>query len=329
MTRRAGSFAAILIATGCAAVCQTPPATILTIDVDNNVEYQQDVADPQAFATKPGVTASATPRNFYPVTILGDIVAVNGQPAKGTYVGRSRSLYLSAGLPGSAVADVSRAALREQVFEILKSDGTMVGTIVALGDSGGPPPPGAPAAAIKGNWTIVGGTGAFLGARGQEGVAVNSARSASMTEDPTYRRSNGGGPARYVLHVIPMENPQIAMTPNGPAVTHAKDFSLVSASAPASAGEVLAAFVSGLGPTVPGVDPGQPFPASPAANVNSPVSVTVNGQAASVLGAVGLPGTVDGYQVNFQLPGGVGKGTATVQVTAAWMAGTPVTILVQ
>jgi hypothetical protein len=36
--------------------------------------------------------------------------------------------------------------MREQIFEILKSDGTPVGTIVALGFSGGTAPPGQPTA---------------------------------------------------------------------------------------------------------------------------------------------------------------------------------------
>jgi hypothetical protein len=315
---------------GCAPVPgQTAPSTVLVIDVDNNVEYQQDISDPSKYATNPAVTPPETPRNFYVATIIGDIVAVNGQPAKGTYIGRARSLYANVGTPGAAVSDVTRAAIREQIFEILKSDNTPVGTIVALGDSGGPVPPGAPLAAQKGNWAIVGGTGAFLGARGQEGVGINSARAASMAEDPGNRRTNGGGPARYVLHVIPMEVPQIAMTPNGAAVTHSKDFSLVSTVAPASAGEALSVFLTGLGPTVPGVDPGQPFPASPPANVNSPVEVSVNGQPAEVLGAAGLPGALDGYQVNFRLPAAMAKGSATIQVSAAWMASAPVTIQVQ
>lgn len=308
---------------------QQAPATILVIDVDNNVEYQEDISDPSKYATNPNITPSATPRNFYPATIIGDIVAVNGQPAKGTYIGRARSLYANVGTPGAAVTDITRAALREQVFEILKTDGTPVGTVVALGDSGGPTPPGAPSAAQKGNWAIVGGTGAFLGARGQEGVETNSARAASMAEDPGNRRTNGGGPARYILHIIPMEIPQISMTANGPAVTHSADFSLVSLSKPAAAGEVLSLFVTGLGPTVPGVDPGQAFAATPLAAVNSPVDVTVDGKAAEVLAAVGLPGTVDGYQVNFRMPTDAAKGVATIQVSAAWTAGVPVSIPVQ
>lgn len=39
----------------------------------------------------------------------------------------------------------------------------------------------------------------------------------------------------------------------------------------------------------------------PAAVVNSPLDVTVNGKSADVLAAVGYPGAVDSYQVNFRV----------------------------
>ena len=139
------------------------------------------------------------------------------------------------------------------------------------------------------------------------GVAVQ--RAASMTEDPANRRLNGGGTQRWIAHLIPMSAPQIVITPGGPAVTHSSDFSLVTASKPAAAGEILSLFASGLGPVNPGVDPGQPFPSSPLAIVNSPVEVTVNGKSAEVLGAVGFPGAVDGYQVNFRSASGYRKGS--------------------
>jgi len=59
-----------------------------------------------------------------------------------------------------------------------------------------------------------------------------------------------------------MSRPDIGITTNGPAVTHASDFSLVSASKPAAAGETLSLFATGLGPTRSTLDPGQPFPSS-------------------------------------------------------------------
>ena len=134
---------------------------------------------------------------------------------------------------------------------------------------------------------------------------------------------------RFVLQLIPMFLPQIVTTANGPAVAHSIDFSLVTASKPAAAGEILSDFVTALQPTVPGVHPGKPFPSSPLAAVNSPVEITVNGTAAEVMGGVGYPGAVDGYQVNFRVPSDAAKGVAAIQVGAAWIAGTPVRIAIQ
>src|SRR5437763_15766902 len=112
-----------------------------------------------------------------------------------------------------------------------------------------------------------------------------------------------------------MERPEIAILPAGPGITHSSDFSPVTSAKPAAAGEILSLFVTGLGPTVPAVDPGQPFPSSPAAIVNSPIEVKVNASSAEVLAAVGYPGSLDGYQVNFRVPQGAAKGVATVQVS--------------
>jgi hypothetical protein len=329
----------------CAAACsrsglaQVAPPSILQIDVTNNVLYLEDTSDVSKFATIPNVTPPAGGHgatNFGRGVGVADIVAVNGQPVTGTHLRSAVNFFLStAPVPGQAIADTGRVAVAVFTFEILKSDGTPIGTIVTNGFGGGPAPPGAPLTATGGNnFAITGGTGAFLGARGQMEAVANAAgvasqRAASFTEDPANRRLNGGGTQHYVLHVIPMSAPQILTTSSGLAVTHSSDFSLVTASKPAAAGEVLSLFATGLGPTVPAVDPGQPFPSSPLAVVNSPVQVTVNGKATEVLSAVGFPGAVDGYQVNFRVPPDTAKGSASIQVSAAWIAGTAVQIAVQ
>jgi hypothetical protein len=303
--------------------------TNLVINLQNAVEYQADISDPSQFATKPNVTPSVQPKNFFVVTIIADIVSINGQPAKGTYVARSRALVASpAPSPGGAIADVTRAALREHVFEILKPDGTPVGTIMSLGFTGGSGPPGEPSA-DRANLAIVGGTGAFLGARGVIGATGGAGRAASMAEDPSNRRINGGTSITFNLHLIPMSIPQIAFTSAGPAIVHSSDFTQVSASHPAAAGEILSLIATGLGPTVPEVDPGQSFSTEPLALVNSPVTVTVNGKPADVLIATGYPGSVDGYQVNFRVPNDTAKGAATIQISAAWVASAPVNIAIQ
>jgi uncharacterized protein (TIGR03437 family) len=103
---------------------------------------------------------------------------------------------------------------------------------------------------------------------------------------------------------------------------------LVNASKPAAAGEILSLFATGLGP-LRGAASGQPFPSNPVAAVNSPIQVIVNGTAAELIGAVGYPGSVDGYQVNFRVPAGIANGPASIQVNAAWTPSAPVTIPIQ
>jgi hypothetical protein len=91
-----------------AAAPQTPPPAILTIDIQNLVEYQADISDPSKFAGNPGVTPAVQPKNFFVVTLIGDIVAVNGQPAAGTYVGRTRPIVASPAPAAEAQLQTSR-----------------------------------------------------------------------------------------------------------------------------------------------------------------------------------------------------------------------------
>ena len=329
-----------LIVLLCAAACsrwgqaQTAPTAILTIDVQNAVRYDEDISDPSKFATVSGPMPAGPLRTFGKSLFLYDIVAINGQPAKGTMIQNSRAVFLRPNpTAGQAIGDTTENTIGEWTLEFVNSDSSQIGTIAALGVGGGPPPAGGPLQITGSGLVIVGGTGAFLGARGQFGQAVNAqfvaARPASMAEDPANRRTNGGGTQQFVLQVIPMSWPQIMTNAGMPAVTHSSDFTLVTASKPAAAGEILALFATGLGPTHPGVNPGQPFPSSPPAAVNSPVQVAVNGKPAQVFGAVGFPGAVDGYQVNFQVPPDTTKGNATVQLSAAWIAGPAVSIAIQ
>jgi uncharacterized protein (TIGR03437 family) len=125
-----------------------------------------------------------------------------------------------------------------------------------------------------------------------------------------------------------MSVPQIALTPNGPAVFHA-DFSPVNAAKPAHSGEILIVQATGMGPTVPSVDAGQPFPKDAQVVVNSPVDVSINGQPAQVINAIGWPGLVDTYRIDFQVPAEAAAGTAAMQLSAAWIPGVPVSLMVQ
>jgi hypothetical protein len=316
-------------------------ASVLYVELQNVVEYQVDTSDLSKYGTNPSVTQGKIAKGMgvgcvgVPIIGYADIVSVNGRPARGTYTVHGVATCTSptpvAGV--EAIADTTWPSLRDETYEILQSDGTQVGTIMTYGFSSGMPSPPGPPVGSK-NSAITGGTGAFFGGgqKGQRNGLLSGAvgeRVASITEDPANRRQNGGGHTLTVLYVIPMSRPEIAITANGPAVAHCNDFSLVNASKPATAGEVLCLFATGLGPTRASLTPGQPFPSSPLAVVNSPIDVTVNGKSAEVLSAVGYPGAVDGYQVNFRVPPDAPKGTVAVQVSAAWITGTSVSVTVQ
>lgn len=312
-------------------LAQVAPATILKIEYENGVRYIYDTVDIPALATVPTPVSQANP-TFSTYILLADIVAVNGKPAKGIFLTRQVVVNLTTNpSAGQAIADVVRMNYLDRTFEILQTDGTPIGSIMSSGFDAGAVPPGGPPGATGGNFAVTGGTGAFLGVRGQAGGGgmIVANRNASVKEDPAKRRINGGGKGSAFVHLIPMSRPEILTTAAGPVIVHSSDFSLVTASKPAALNEVLSLIATGLGPTRPGVDPGAPFPATPSATVNSPVEVTVNGKSADIIGAVGYPGAVDGYLVNFRIPSDAAHGVAAIQLTAAWIAGSPVNIPIQ
>src|ERR1041385_860616 len=74
---------------------QSPPPTILEVELDNVVEYQTDISDLSRFGTNPDITRASPPKNFSTSYAIGDIVRVNGQPVKGTVAWTAHGLGLS------------------------------------------------------------------------------------------------------------------------------------------------------------------------------------------------------------------------------------------
>lgn len=310
---------------------QTPASTILTIEMENVVEYQENFANLAKNGTSAVIEAPiGTPATFSPGYFIADIATINGKKSRGTTFAKDTWVSFNPKPSGSqAVADISRFQAMEIVLEIQQEDGTAVGTIVLTGLTGGAPPLGAPKSAPTGNFAVTGGTGAFFGARGQAATIVNTHRSTSTSENPINRRAFPAGIWKLVIQLLPLRTPEVVSIASGPVIVHASDFSLVTAAKPARAGEVLALFATGLGPTRPGVDPGQQFTASPAQIVSSPIEVLVNGKAGELLYSGGYPNTVDDFQINFRMPGDVASGLASVQLSAAWVVGAEVKIPVQ
>jgi uncharacterized protein (TIGR03437 family) len=78
--------------------------------------------------------------------------------------------------------------------------------------------------------------------------------------------------------------------------------SLISATNPARAGQVIIVYATGLGATQPAVGAGEASPSSSPAVASRTVSAYVGGQTASVEFAGLTPGPVGLYQVNLRIP---------------------------
>ncbi|HLK47622.1 MAG TPA: hypothetical protein VKT49_05780 [Bryobacteraceae bacterium] len=296
---------------------EQPQISILTIETDNVVTYVGDVTDASKVALTAGLTTPAATRAFTESITIGDVVKVNGRPAKGLWSSRGYAMGFSpTAAAGFAIADVQNS-LGECRWEIQSADGKLVGRFV----EGGLAP-----------HQLTGGSGIFFGAQGQQSTVqtVTAPRRASMTEDPSLRRSLGGGVLVHTFHVAPAYPPAVAPQPdNSPAVFHSANFAPVTDANPAHPGETLTIQAMNLGLTIPAVDPGTPFNA-PAYNwMTAPAEVLVNGQAVDAFDTLGWPGLVNLYRVDFVMPSGTAAGSAGLQIRVSGIAGPAVKISVK
>jgi hypothetical protein len=339
-TRWVGTVITLLATCGAVANAQTT-GSVLHVEFVNATAYFSGYCALADIGKNSNKLTRPTPAPAFVTGVgIADIVSVNGTPIKGTAIESLNGTMLSPTMTsGRSIADFTAGPTSAR-FELtfLNTDGTLIGTleIHGQGTSSDLRPPGAPSDIPGGSvYSVVGGTGPFLGVRGYFAPvqdSISPERQTTDCEDPSYRRINadaGGNKRHPVLYLIPLTQPQILMTPNGPAIVHASDGTLVNAAKPAKAGEVLSLFASGLGPTKPGVDPGQPFPTTPLQPVNSPVQVLLNGEPGVVSYAGGYPGAVDGYQVNFRVPDDATPGQVSIQLTSAWISGPPVSMPLQ
>jgi uncharacterized protein (TIGR03437 family) len=106
------------------------------------------------------------------------------------------------------------------------------------------------------------------------------------------------------------------------------DFSLVSPSAPAHAGDVLVFYATGMGQTTPPLITGQIVPS---ANYDTvPVTVTIGGVNAGVIYSIAAPPYVAGlYQMAVTVPAGLAPGSQPVVATAGGLQSNTVMIAIQ
>lgn len=83
------------------AFCQSPPATILTIEMENVVRYNENFATPQKNGTSTAMEAqTVAPATFFPGTFIGDVVTVNGRKSRGAGVARIYTVGLNSNPSG-------------------------------------------------------------------------------------------------------------------------------------------------------------------------------------------------------------------------------------
>lgn len=289
---------------------------VLTVDVENYTAYRGDVLDPVKVAKDANPT-TGTVAAFLETNQVGDIVAVNGKPAKGLYQSVAFIMPFRANpTAGQAIADLDSSGLFHCTWEILGPDGAYIGTLMDSGAGSG--------------HGLLGGNGAFMGVKGVHfgGQTPVPQRSASSSEDPSKRRVNGpAGKLRVTFYLYPTFRPTVQMTANGPTIAH-MDYSPVTGANPARPGETLIIAATGLGPAKPGIQPAgaEPFSGPPYQEVNSPVTVTFNGKELSAITKIGWPGQKDLYWLDFQVPSDAATGTATLGLIAAWIPGPTISI---
>jgi uncharacterized protein (TIGR03437 family) len=105
---------------------------------------------------------------------------------------------------------------------------------------------------------------------------------------------------------------------------------IVSPDAPASAGDVLVIYCTGLGPVDQRVEAGAAAPSDPLARTVNAVSVTVAGRPLQVLFAGLAPGYTGLYQVNALMPADIPPAPdAPLVLTVADQSSAPVTLAVR
>jgi len=106
------------------------------------------------------------------------------------------------------------------------------------------------------------------------------------------------------------------------------DFSIVSSSHPAHAGDVLVFYATGMGQTTPPLVTGQIVPS--ANYVTAPVTVTIGGVNANVYYSIAAPPYVAGlYQMAVTVPTGLAPGSQPVVATSGGLQSNTVTIAIQ
>lgn len=181
---RLSAFKTILLLTACAPKmdAQLPSGSIIRFEIENSTLYQYDCPYSQ-LGTNPNRLDYPIPLSGFKAGVaIGDIVSVNGSPAKGSAYESSVALFVGSPniVPGQPITDDGRSGIASWDLTFMNPDGTQIGAVHVDGMIGGGRTPGVPSALSGGSYSVTGGTGAFFGVRGYF--------SAAQARQPTRRR---------------------------------------------------------------------------------------------------------------------------------------------
>ncbi len=129
--------------------------------------------------------------------------------------------------------------------------------------------------------------------------------------DPAVFTINGSGKGSGIIVVVKPDGTQF----------------VADATHPASAGDALVIYCTGLGVVKPPVTAGSPAPVKPPSNTAKMVTVTIGGKPAKSLFAGLTPNFAGLYQVNVVVPSGITAGpNVSVELTVAGSSSPLVTI---
>jgi uncharacterized protein (TIGR03437 family) len=125
----------------------------------------------------------------------------------------------------------------------------------------------------------------------------------NVTSGGNLKVTTAGGAGNAVQFDAPRAAPAIFFDASGqPAIYHAHDSTLVTASNPIVAGETLTILATGLGAVAPTIETGKPAPAAPLSTVISQPTVKLGDEVAELVFAGLMPGSVGIYQINAKVP---------------------------
>jgi uncharacterized protein (TIGR03437 family) len=187
---------------------------------------------------------------------------------------------------------------------------------------------------LAGASVLIGGTAIPLfdvvNIKGTEQISAQAPFEIAGQQSVTIVVNNGRAQSATIQVPVAAAQPGIFL-PDGVdgAFLHAADNSLVDAASPASPGEVVAVYCTGLGAVSPEGTTGALASSTTLSRTNLSPTVTVGGTTASVAFSGLAPALVGLYQINFTVPSGTPSGSASVVVTSNGVASNTAKLPVQ